>query len=208
MDTLLKEIISDSIDMAKIVYKDGLTGQLILGNKKEIFTLLPQHYKYTSYCVDLDDSAEIIKEQELLKQLAMQLAGSNMTDPEILVIVSTSKSLTEMKELILQSIREKKVENDQLGQLQQALQQAQQQQQELQKQLEQSTQKLNQINEQKMAMDQQNAQETNKIKWYEAQTKREFNEGQLELIKKRNELEAAQLLDNTAANDEIRDDKY
>lgn len=208
MDTLVKEIISDSIDMAKIVYKEGLTGQLILGNKREIFTVLPQYYQYTSYCVDLDDSAEIIKEQELLKQMAMQLAGSNMVDPEMLVIISTSKSLTEMKEMILQSVREKKIENNQLQQLQQALQQAQQQQQELQKQLEQSTQKLSQLNEQKMANDQQNAQEVNKIKWYEAQTKREFNEGQLELIKKRNELEAAQLLDNTPANDEIVDDKY
>jgi hypothetical protein len=32
MDTLVKEILADSIDMAKVVFKDGLTGQLILGD--------------------------------------------------------------------------------------------------------------------------------------------------------------------------------
>jgi len=49
MDTLVQEIISDCIDMAKIVYKDGLTGQVILGDQKEIFTLLPKYYTATSF---------------------------------------------------------------------------------------------------------------------------------------------------------------
>jgi hypothetical protein len=32
MDTLVKEILTDCIDMAKVVYKDGLTGQIVLGD--------------------------------------------------------------------------------------------------------------------------------------------------------------------------------
>jgi hypothetical protein len=32
MDTLVKEILTDCIDMAKVVYKDGMTGQLVLGD--------------------------------------------------------------------------------------------------------------------------------------------------------------------------------
>jgi hypothetical protein len=32
MDTLVKEILSDCIDMAKVVFKEGMTGQLILGD--------------------------------------------------------------------------------------------------------------------------------------------------------------------------------
>jgi hypothetical protein len=34
MDTLVKEMLTDCIDAAKILYKNGLTGQLVLGNKK------------------------------------------------------------------------------------------------------------------------------------------------------------------------------
>jgi hypothetical protein len=59
-----------------------------------------------------------MKEQELIKQIGLQYMQSNMMDPEIMLIISTSKSLTEMKELALKSIREKKIENNQLQQLQ------------------------------------------------------------------------------------------
>jgi hypothetical protein len=48
----------------------------------------------------------------MIKQLAMQLAGSNQVDPEILFIVTSCKSLTEMRELTIKSIREKKLENN------------------------------------------------------------------------------------------------
>jgi len=66
-----------------------------------------------------------MKEQELIKQLAMQIAGQGQADPELLLIVSTSKSLTEMKDLTMKAIREKKIENNQVAQLTQQLEQAQ-----------------------------------------------------------------------------------
>ena len=203
MDTLVKEMLCDCIDMAKVVYKNGLTGQLVLGDQKEIFTLLPEYYSFTSYDISLADSTEIIKEQELIKQLAMQLAGSNQVDPEILFIVSTSKSLSEMKELTLKSIREKKIENNQLIQLQQQLQQAQQNMQEMQKQLEQSTKKIAQLNEKKLNIEQQNNQMDQDIAYAKIQAEKELKDRELDLIEQRNKLEAAQLFDNSNQNDAI-----
>ena len=202
MDTLVKEMLCDCIDMAKVVYKNGLTGQLVLGDQKEIFTLLPEYYSFTSYDISLADSTEIIKEQELIKQLAMQLAGSNQVDPEILFIVSTSKSLSEMKELTLKSIREKKIENNQLIQLQQQLQQAQQNMQEMQKQLEQSTKKIAQLNEKKLNIEQQNNQMDQEIAYAKIQAEKELKDRELDLIEQRNKLEAAQLFDNTKQNED------
>ena len=207
MDTLVKEMLCDCIDMAKVVYKNGLTGQLVLGDQKEIFTLLPEYYSFTSYDISLADSTEIIKEQELIKQLAMQLAGSNQVDPEILFIVSTSKSLSEMKELTLKSIREKKIENNQLIQLQQQLQQAQQNMQEMQKQLEQSTKKIAQLNEKKLNIEQQNNQMDQEIAYAKIQAEKELKDRELDLIEQRNKLEAAQLFDNTKQNDAINFNK-
>ena len=99
MDTLVSEILVDALDLAKIVFKKGFTGELILGNQKNIFTLLPEHYSFTDYDIHLADSTEIIKEMELLKQVALQLASQSQVDPEILLIVTTSKSLTELNEL-------------------------------------------------------------------------------------------------------------
>lgn len=207
MDTLVKEMLCDCIDMAKVVYKNGLTGQLVLGDQKEIFTLLPEYYSFTSYDISLADSTEIIKEQELIKQLAMQLAGSNQVDPEILFIVSTSKSLSEMKDLTLKSIREKKIENNQLIQLQQQLQQAQQNMQEMQKQLEQSTKKIAQLNEKKLNIEQQNNQMDQEIAYAKIQAEKELKDRELDLIEQRNKLEAAQLFDNSKQNDAINFNK-
>ena len=208
MDTLVKEILSDCIDMAKVVYKDGMTGQLILGDMKEIFTILPEYYTFTSYDVQLADSAEIIKEQELIKQLSMQLASQGQVDPEILLIVSTSKSLTEMKELTLKSIREKKIENNQLQQLTQQLEQAQEQQKQLQKQLEQSTKKIAALNERKLNIEQQNNQMDQELGYYKIKEDSKIRNRELDLIQERNKLEAAQLLDKNPNNDAVKNNKY
>ena len=206
MDTLVAEILVDALDLAKIVYKKGFTGELILGNRKNIFTLLPEHYSFTDYDIHLADSTEIIKEMELLKQVALQLASQSQVDPEILLIVTTSKSLTEMNEAVRKSIREKKIENNQLQQLTQQLEQAQNQVNQLQAQLEKSTKQITQLNDKKLAIEQQDNQMRQQIDWFKAQTDRQFKETQIEAMREKNKLEAAQLLDNNPNNDEIDDD--
>jgi DNA repair exonuclease SbcCD ATPase subunit len=203
MDTLVKEILADSIDMAKVVFKDGLTGQLVLGDQKEIFTLLPEYYSFTSYDIHLADSSEIIKEQEMLKQLAQGYMQSNMMDPEILFIIYNSKSLTEMRELAMKSIREKKIENNQLQQLQQQLEQAQQQQKEMQKQLEASTKKLAQLNERKLNIEQQNNQMDQELGYYIIEKDAELRSRELDIMEQKNKLEMAQLFDTNPNNDEV-----
>lgn len=103
-------------------------------------------------------------------------------DPEILFIISNSKSLTEMKELAVKSIREKKLENNQLQQLQQQLQQAQQQQQEMQKQLEASTKKLAQLNERKLNIEQQNNQMDQELGYYKIEKDAELRHRELDIM--------------------------
>lgn len=207
MDTLVKEMLTDCIDVAKIAYKDGLTGQLILGNRKEIFTIMPEYYSFTSYDISLADSAEIIKEQNQINQMATAYMQNNMMDPEILMIISTSKSLTEMKELTIKAIKEKKMENDQLQKMQQMLAEAQKNQQELQKQLEASTKKIAQLNERELAIKQQDNVTRQQIDWYKAKTTAEMKDRELDLIQERNKLEVAQLFDNNPNNDEINFNK-
>jgi hypothetical protein len=203
MDTLVKEILADSIDMAKVVFKAGLTGQLVLGDQKEIFTLLPEYYSFTSYDIHLADSAEIIKEQEMIKQLAQGYMQSNMMDPEILFIIYNSKSLTEMRELAMKSIREKKLENNQLQQLQQQLEQAQKQQQEMQKQLEASTKKIAMLNEKKLNIEQQNNQMDQELGYYKIEKDAELRSRELDIMEQKNKLEMAQLFDANPNNDEV-----
>lgn len=208
MDTLVAEMLTDALNLARKVYKKGLTGQIILGNRKEIFTALPEYYSQTDYDVHLADTTEILKEQDLLKQMAMQLAGNNQVDPEVLIDITTSKSLTEMKEALRRTIKQKKLENNQITQLTQQLQEAQQNAEKMQKQLEANTKKLQSLNEKSLAIEEQNNIAEQSIKWYDVKSKAEAKERELDLIEKRNQLEAAQLIDTNPNNDEVRNDKY
>lgn len=204
MDTLVAEMLTDALDMARHVYKKGLTGQIILGDRKEIFTLLPENYSQTDYDVHLANSVDIMKEQELIRQLATQLAGSNMIDPEILILVSTSKSLTELKTSVQRSIKEKKIENNQLQQLQQQLQEAQKNLQQMQQQLEESTRKITQLNEKKLNIEQQNNQMQQNIDWFKVKSDADNKKKELELIEKRNKIELAQIVaDDGRQNDDV-----
>lgn len=208
LDSLVEEVLMDCLDVAKIVYRKGLSGQLIIGDQRQIFNILPKYYTSTSYDIRLADSAKIIKEQELIKQLALQLASQNQLDPEILFIVSTSKSLTEMKDLALKSIHQKKIENDQIQQLQQALQQAQQSQEQMQRQLEASTKKITQLNSKKLAIEEQNNRAQQSIDWFKAKNDVDIKNKELDLMRDRNKLEALQLVDDNPNNDEVLDNKY
>lgn len=207
MDTLVAEMLVDSLNLARKVYKKGFTGEAILGNQKQIFTLLPEHYTMTDYDIHIADSTELIKEMELIKQLALQLAGQNQVDPEILLIVTTSKSMTEMKQAVEKSIQQKKIENNQVQQLQQQLDEANKTMQQMQQQLEQSTKKITQLNERKMAIDEQNNRAQQSIDWFKVKSNADNKEKELELIKERNKLEALQLVDDNPNNDEIQNKK-
>jgi len=65
MDTCVEEILLDSLNVAKVVYKKGLTGVLILGEKQQkIFTALPEHFTMTDYDIHVVNSSDITKDME------------------------------------------------------------------------------------------------------------------------------------------------
>jgi len=105
MDLVTREILLDCLDCAKIVYKKGLTGTLILGKLQKIFTALPEHYTLTDFDIHLTTSAEITKEIEQIKAVVPEFIKGGIVSPDIIVDIMTSKSLTEMKTKVKQSIK-------------------------------------------------------------------------------------------------------
>lgn len=207
MDLLVREMLLDCLNMSKIVFKNGLSGTLILGqNQKQIFTALPEYFTITDYDIHIADSQEIIKERETIKQLTMELTKGGMVDPDILIAVSTSTSLTEMKLAVAKSIKNKKEENNQLQQLNQQSQQAQQQLKELQAAFEKAQAKIESLNEAKLQIDREKIQKNYETDMFKIKTAKEFNEQKIEQEKRRVDVEALQLIDNNPNNDEVRND--
>ena len=204
MDLTTREILLDCLDCAKIVYKKGLTGTLILGKYQKIFTALPEHFTVTDFDIHLLTSTEVLKEIEQIKQLIPEFIKAGIVSPDIIMDIVTAKSLTEMKLRVKIAIKKQKAENNQIQQLTQQVEEFQNTIKQLQQQLQQAQNKIETLNEAKLQLEQQKIQLQYKIDDFKAKTDRAFKENQAENDSKRTEIEFMQLYDGNPYNDKVR----
>lgn len=205
MDTLSIDILSDCLNMAKIVWKKGLQGTIILGDKlQKVFTALPEHFTHTDYDIHIVPSTKIMKEMMNVQQIIIELIKSGQLDPAMIVDALTSRSLTELKTKVTKAFSKKEKENNQLIQLQQQLEQATKQNQQLQQQLQQAQSKIESLNEAKIEIERMKVENENEINWYNAKTQRDKSQSDAENDTKRTEIEYAQLYDGNQMNNEVR----
>ena len=205
MDLLTREILLDILNLTKIVYKNGISGTLILGERlNKLFTALPEHYTVTDYDLNIVDSSEIIKEQETIKQLSLDLIKGGLMDPEVIIEMITATSLTKMKEDVKSSLTKKKQENGQLQQLSQQVQQLDQQLKQASSEAEKLQKEVQALNSEKLKLEQEKLEFQKEIDWFEARNAKEFNDEKLKLETQRVKLEGLQLLDDNLRNDEIK----
>jgi len=61
MDIVVAEILLDSLNVAKVVYKKGLTGTIILGDKyQKIFTALPEYFTMSDHDIHIITSTDVM----------------------------------------------------------------------------------------------------------------------------------------------------
>ncbi len=209
MDLMFKEVNYDLLNLSKLVFKKGITGTIILGNKlAKVFTALPEHYTMTDYDIHIADSSETFQVKQQMQQMSMELIKANAAGPELLINMMTAKNLTELRDCIKQSVKETKEENNQIGQLQQQLQQMM----DAQKQYEQQVKELQQQNEklQKEA-DKNNADKLElerrklEIEQQKANDTKNYNDKIAAAKERQVDLEFYQLHDGNPYNDKIRD---
>lgn len=205
MDLVVNEILLDSLNEAKIVWKEGLVGTLILGeSQQKLFTALPQYFTVTDYDIEIVPTTEIMQDIQTIKQLIPEFIKSGQVSADIIFEAITSKSLSQLKTMVRKAIAKQKAENNQIQQLSQKLEESQQQNQQLQQQLKQASQQLQKLNEQKMQLDQRKIQLEYQVDWFKAQTDKAYKDRSLDLQEERTKLEIAQLHDGNPYNDKIR----
>lgn len=206
MDTVTEEILLDALNEAKIVFKNGITGTLILGDKQvRIFTALPEHFTMSDYDVHITSSSDMTRDTEQLKALVPELIKAGQLDAEAIIDLATTKSTTDIKIKMHKAIQKQKKENNQLQQLGQQLQQAQQQIQQMQQELEKSQQQVQQLNQQKMQLEQAKLQQSSQIDMYKAETDRTYKEAVVANDKRKTDVEIMQLSDGNPYNDELKE---
>lgn len=204
MDLLVSEILLDCLNLAKIVFKKGLTGTYILGDKyQKIFTARSEYFTLTDYDVRIVTSSDIVRDLEQIKAIIPEFVKSGNMPPDIILEAMTSKSIPDLKNKVKKAIKKQKEENDQLMQLSQQNEQLQQQLDSMTKSLKQAESKIQQLDQSKLESEKQINEMKLKIEWYKAQTDRTFKEKQAEEAKRRTDIEAAQIYDGNPYNDKV-----
>ena len=86
MDTLTIELLSNCLDMAKIVWRTGLQGTLILGDKlQKVFNILPKYFTHTDFDVHIVPSTQILKDMQQMQGLVIELIKSGIIEPDMAV---------------------------------------------------------------------------------------------------------------------------
>lgn len=124
MDMIQREVLYDLLNVAKVAFKDGFTGTIVLGDRLiKTFTALPEHFTMTDYDIHLTDSAETYAKLQTAQQLNIEFIGNGLVDAEMALDILDSRNLTQMKQRMRKAVRSKKAENNMLQQMQQQIQQ-------------------------------------------------------------------------------------
>ncbi len=206
MDLMTREILLDLLNLAKEVYKNGVSGTLILGNRlNKIFTSLPEYYTISDHDIHIADSAEMMREKGVLEQISFEFIKNNSVDADIIVDILTATGLTSMKADLAKALDKKKKENNMLEKMQQQVQQLDSNLQQTSKKASELQKQVEFLNAEKVKLEQEKLAFQKELEWFKAKAQKEFNSSKLELEKKRVDLEALQLIDNNLNNDEIKD---
>lgn len=65
MDLIVNEMLLDCLNLAKVVFKNGLEGTIILGDKfQKVFTALPEYFTLTDHDIRIITSSDIVRDLE------------------------------------------------------------------------------------------------------------------------------------------------
>lgn len=206
MDTIICEMLLDALNVAKSVYKNGLTGTIILGDKyQKIFTALPQYFTISDHDIHITTSTDVMMDMKTIQSVIPDFIKSGSLSPDIIFEALTSKSMTDLKKTVKQAMAKQKAENNQIQQLTEQSEQLNQQLQEAQKQLQQAQKQIQQLDAQRLQLEQSKLQMQHKVDWYKAQTDRTYKEKEIENDKRKIDIEIAQIHDGNPYNDQIKD---
>lgn len=204
MDKLVDDMLSDCLDLAKKVWKKGLTGTIVLGGQKKLFTALPEYFTLSDFDIHIVPSTRIMEDMKNVQQVVIEMVKAGQLEPSIIVDAMTARSLTELKQKVNDGLKSMKQEQNTFGQLKQQLEQAQQEVQQLQQQLQQSQQQVDQLNERKIGLEEQKIKNDYEINSYKAKTERNFKTNQADNDSKRTEIEHDQMYDGDQHNNTVR----
>lgn len=204
-------IMGSLVNMAQMSYKNGKKISWIAGGESFVFDLLPDKFAFSDYAIAISYASKDTAKVEQLRALSKELISGGMLDPDIMVKVLLSDSVTEISQLVSANFNKKKIENDQLGQLTSQNEQLQTQLKELQSELNNLSQQLqaakdagNDIKAKEIEMKHAEALKKLELEETKVINLKDFNDATIDLKGETVQLEREQLYMDTGNAQEIR----
>ena len=205
MDLIVNEMLLDCLNEAKVVYKNGLTGTIILGDKyQRIFTAMPEYFTLTDHDIRIITSSDIVKDLEQIKAIIPEFVKSGGLPPDIIIEAITCKSIPDLKYKIRKAMQIQKDENNQIQQLTQQSEELQNQLKQTSEELEKTKQQVEKLNQAKLQLEQQEIQMKYQLEWFNAHTDRQYKEDMAKEAERRTTAEIMQQYDGNPHNDKVR----
>jgi ribosomal protein L7/L12 len=83
-----------------------------------VFTALPENYTTTDFDIHINDSSEMTKDVETIKQFTQEMIKGGLIDAETAVDSLDAKSISECKRNISKGIKKQEEKNGMIQQLQ------------------------------------------------------------------------------------------
>jgi hypothetical protein len=202
LNEVQRECLTDLLNAANICYPDGIQGSYKgESGESKIFSIEPGEM-LADADVHVSDSGEEIRNIEKLQGFASELAINQLLDVENVIDMFTMKSLTRLKQSIVDSANNKKQDNT--AALEEKVKQYEQELNKLAQQVQNSGQGNDGIKQQELQLKAQDMQMKHSLKEKELNQKKDFDDKTIALNEKRVELEAMQLVYSENAK-EVKD---
>lgn len=205
------KIMSALLNTAQISYKEGKKISYVAGSESYIFDIMPEHFSHTDFGVAISYGSKDSQKLIAMRALAKELITAGMVDPDVMIKILLSDSVTEVSKLITENWALKKAENDQLGQATKNAEQLEKSNKELEGELNNIKQQLeasrtNDINTKRQEALAKAQTDARKLDLEERKIigTEEFNDKQIELKEKVVQLEREQLYMATGAAKEVK----
>lgn len=193
-------IIKNLVNISQLSYKNGKKISYIANGESYIFNIVPEKFTFSDYAISIQFASKDTVKVEQMKQLAKELISANLVDPDVMVKVLLSDSVTEISQMLTRNWAMKKAENNQVGQLSGQVEQYEIELKDLKSQLNNLTQQLEaskanntEVKAKEVELKHQEANKKLEIEENKVLDQKDFNEATLRLKEETVQLEREQL---------------
>lgn len=205
MDLLTTEMILDSLNLAKVVWKKGLKGCITLGDLyQKIFVALPEHFTVTDFDINIESGTTVAQHMNEIKTIIPEFIKAQMLDPNDVIETITAKSLTYLKQKLKQSLSKKAAQLDNTNQLNQKLEEMSAQLQQMTTENQNLQNKIQELDQNKLQIEQEKLEHLKELEWFKARVESKFKEDKIKVDERKVDLEMNQLYDGNPYNNKVK----